>query len=214
MQAAVTLAENGEAIVLVDSGWPRTRSRLLESLRQRGLQPEQVTHILHTHMHIDHAANHSLFPRARLLVSAFEFQWADRFYRLLVDTSDDVEFLRLTFPDLAPEEILRAMKLAQLARKICRQDFFERWNEFQFYDETSLPAGIEAVSLPGHTPGHAGISIQTSPPTLVAGDALAPADASLTEMPPVDISQYQTSAAKVRDFRGLIIPGHFRPFYQ
>jgi glyoxylase-like metal-dependent hydrolase (beta-lactamase superfamily II) len=214
VQAAVTLARRGQNCLLVDSGWPRTRTQIMARLAEEGILAEQVTHILHTHLHVDHAANHCLFPRAALVVSAAEFHWADPFYRQLTKGTDDLRFLSKFFPGLAPADVSRGLELMQVTRRVCEKDFFSRWNEFQFYEDITLPQGIKVVPLPGHTPGHCGISLRAAKPTLVAGDALGAVEASHTEMPASDVYQYEQSARAVARFCGLIIPGHLAPFEQ
>src|ERR1700759_2953163 len=44
----------GDAVPLVDTGYPADRERLLDSLRAVGRRPEDVTAILVTHAHTDH----------------------------------------------------------------------------------------------------------------------------------------------------------------
>src|SRR5262249_43247289 len=109
MQAAVTLLRKDEMFVLVDTGWPRTRAQLVSALSTLGTQPHQITHVLHTHLHVDHAANHPIFSEAVLLASKLEFQWADRLYRDLVHDEDDARFIRSVFPDIGTS----ALNLAQ-----------------------------------------------------------------------------------------------------
>jgi glyoxylase-like metal-dependent hydrolase (beta-lactamase superfamily II) len=212
LQATVTLVKLDGAVLLIDSGWPRTRTKLIDGLAQQGVRTEDVTHILHTHLHIDHATNHSVFSRAVLLVSEAEFHWADDFYRALVEESDDRRFLSRASPDLPPERIDAAISWINVAREICRKELFQRWDQFRFYEENDLPAGVTVVPLFGHTPGHCGISIENTGRILVAGDALPHAGASPTEMPASDPSLFEKSARCVQDFEGLIIPGHFPPF--
>src|SRR5438552_19114022 len=66
-QAAVTLLRRNELLVLVDSGWPRTRQQLILELAKRGILPAQITQVLHSTLHIDHAVNHHILTQAALL---------------------------------------------------------------------------------------------------------------------------------------------------
>ncbi|NXI39939.1 MBLC1 protein, partial [Galbula dea] len=54
--------------VLVDTGGPWGRQRLLELLWERGLSPGDITHLICTHGHSDHVGNLNLFPQATLLL--------------------------------------------------------------------------------------------------------------------------------------------------
>ena len=213
-QAAVTLLRQRNTVALVDSGWPRTRTQLVTALAERSLQPQQITHVLHTHLHIDHAANHPILTEAVLLASRVEFLWADRLYRSLVQDENDVSFITSVFPALSGPAVERAVVFIQVARKICRKDFFSRWNEIQFYEDCGLPEGLSLMPLPGHTPGHCGIVVSNPEPVLILGDALTTEDTCLTRMPPIDPNQFERSVEKARNFRGRIIPGHSSPFQQ
>src|SRR5215210_3184438 len=49
------LIRNGDALVLVESGPGSTRAGLEAGLGREGLSPRDVTHLLLTHIHLDHA---------------------------------------------------------------------------------------------------------------------------------------------------------------
>jgi glyoxylase-like metal-dependent hydrolase (beta-lactamase superfamily II) len=213
-RAAVTLLRRGNAVVLIDSGWPRTRTQLVQGLAAHGLEPGQITHVLHTHLHVDHAANHPILPNAILVASSTEFHWADRLYRNLVNEEDVARFIAGVFPAVTGPSLDRAVSFIQVIRRICQGDFFSRWNEIRFYEDFNLPDGLSIVPLPGHTPGHCGILIAGDTPTLVAGDTLTTEDTCLISMPAVDPDQFQVSYRQTLKFRGRIIPGHRPPFDQ
>jgi glyoxylase-like metal-dependent hydrolase (beta-lactamase superfamily II) len=52
---AAYLIRNGDAVVLVESGPGSTRAGLEAGLEKEGLSPRDVTHLLLTHIHLDHA---------------------------------------------------------------------------------------------------------------------------------------------------------------
>ncbi len=93
------LARDGKHTVLVDTGYgpkcsPRLRelfaleegNPLLESLQRLGVAPEEITHVVLTHLHFDHAGGGTLrdeqgqlrlaFPRARYVVQRLEWEVA------------------------------------------------------------------------------------------------------------------------------------------
>ncbi len=93
------LAQDGTHTVLIDTGYgpkcsPRMKelfsleegNPLLESLSQKGVEPEQITHVVLTHLHFDHAGGGTLrredgslvptFPKARYVVQKAEWQVA------------------------------------------------------------------------------------------------------------------------------------------
>ncbi|XP_040271090.1 metallo-beta-lactamase domain-containing protein 1 [Bufo bufo] len=65
---SVTLI-HGPLTVLVDTAGPWSRDFILDSLRSRRVSPEDVTHVICTHGHSDHAGNLNLFCNAEILVS-------------------------------------------------------------------------------------------------------------------------------------------------
>ncbi|NXQ29328.1 MBLC1 protein, partial [Alaudala cheleensis] len=58
----VTLLRGGPLTVLVDTGGPWLRPHLPGLLAARGVTPGDVTHVIVTHGHSDHAGNLNLFP--------------------------------------------------------------------------------------------------------------------------------------------------------
>ena len=58
----------GPKIILVDTGGPSDRDFLLTSLRERGLEPEDINLVVGTHGHSDHIGNLGLFPTAVMIV--------------------------------------------------------------------------------------------------------------------------------------------------
>ena len=52
---AAYLIQKGDAVVLVESGPGSTRAGLEDALAAEGLSPRDVTHLLLTHIHLDHA---------------------------------------------------------------------------------------------------------------------------------------------------------------
>jgi glyoxylase-like metal-dependent hydrolase (beta-lactamase superfamily II) len=65
--ASVSLVLDGEAVIVVDPGMVSDRSLIVGSLREHGMQPEQVTHVVITHHHPDHTINVGLFPEAEVV---------------------------------------------------------------------------------------------------------------------------------------------------
>lgn len=66
------LLAGGDEVALVDPGPGSTSEALLAGIRQAGFTPQQITHILATHIHLDHTGGvgtllHAM-PQARVLV--------------------------------------------------------------------------------------------------------------------------------------------------
>jgi glyoxylase-like metal-dependent hydrolase (beta-lactamase superfamily II) len=78
--SSVSLATDGEAVIVVDPGMVADRAAILEPLAARGFAPADVTHVVLTHHHPDHALNVALFPNAELIDAWARYrgdQWLD-----------------------------------------------------------------------------------------------------------------------------------------
>lgn len=174
------LIETDQGLVLIDSGigsadvrdpvaglgsafLRRSRPRLdpdetaIRQVRRLGYRPEDVRHIVLTHLDLDHAGGLPDFPWANVHVHAREHAAAMR-------------------PTLPAER-----------RGRYRPHHWAHGPDWRTYDETSgdtwlgLPAvrqldglgpEILLVPLPGHTRGHAGVAVDAGPTwLLLAGDA-------------------------------------------
>ncbi len=135
--------ELGTRRVLVDAGTGRyygpTLGHLQASLRAAGYQPEQITDLLLTHIHVDHTGglingNQRAFPNATLHVSKAETDfWLS-----------DASLAK------APAD---AKHYFQEARATV-QPYVTAGKVQTFTGNTELFPGIRTVASPGHTPGH------------------------------------------------------------
>lgn len=130
------LANTGGRVVLIDGGWGKeydTKGYTLEYLNQTGIQAEDVTDILITHMDIDHIAGliyegRAVYPNAVLHLAQLEHD------ARVVQGKD------------------RQRSDVELARRVV-SIYGDRLSFFQD-GETVLP-GISAKLSCGHTTGHA-----------------------------------------------------------
>ena len=71
-QVASYLVDGGGALAVVESGPASTLPALLDAVRSLGREPEEITHVLVTHVHLDHAGGAGALlrhaPRARVYV--------------------------------------------------------------------------------------------------------------------------------------------------
>jgi N-acyl homoserine lactone hydrolase len=54
--------------IVVDTSSEQYRPKVLEGLKERGIDPRQISLVINTHPHQDHSANNDLFRNAELLV--------------------------------------------------------------------------------------------------------------------------------------------------
>lgn len=145
-------------VVLVDTGigpsvpdmFGGGEGRLLPRLRQAGIQPDQVTAVLNTHLHPDHVGwnmtdGDPTFKNARYYFSAKDYEWW---------TSEGVIEDAPQIPTQA--QPLEALGLVELTG-----------------DGDDIAPGIRALATPGHTPGHQSFLIDSDGEKgIVTGDVI------------------------------------------
>lgn len=153
------LVRGGSTVALVDTGFGPaqvpdwTSGQLLESLRELGVEPEDVTDVIYTHLHFDHIGWASVAGEVTFPNAVYHCEEQDWPY-FVVDYDPRPE--ELTFPS----EMLPANKLAPVADRI------KMWS-----GSAELAPGIEAMPMRGHTPGHCVIRLLSDGSELVlAGD--------------------------------------------
>jgi N-acyl homoserine lactone hydrolase len=145
--SSITLLRGNGRLVLVDSGSFGMRSMLAERLRDQGVDPADVTDVLLSHSHYDHAANYLLFPEAAVHIGADELAWA------LATGSAFIPLPELYARDLAENPRTRPIEPGPDGR-------------------AEVLPGVCAVSAPGHTPGSLVFRVSgTDGPVLFTGDA-------------------------------------------
>jgi glyoxylase-like metal-dependent hydrolase (beta-lactamase superfamily II) len=131
------LIRSGDAVVLIESGPGSTQLGLEAGLRKERLSPRDVTHVLLTHIHLDHAGAAGWLAR----------QGAEIYVH----------------PVGAPH-MINPEKLLASATRIYGNRMQSLWGEFLPVPENKLrvPRDEEAIEIgnlrfrPIHTPGHAG----------------------------------------------------------
>lgn len=169
------LVETDQGLVLIDTGlglqalqsrqiapvidWfsPPTyapEETALAQIRQLGFEPEDVKHLILTHLDLDHASGIPDFPEARIHLHRFEYQ-SRRSPRSWLE--------RLRYPNQSlPERQWQTY-----------QPLGERWFGFEAVRPlVGLTDEILLIPLIGHTRGHSGVAIKTeSGWVLHCGDA-------------------------------------------
>ena len=76
-----SLVRDGDVTIVVDPGLAPSQSAILDPLRELGLGPNDVTDVVLSHHHPDHALNVALFPNARVhdhwAIYDFAGRWDD-----------------------------------------------------------------------------------------------------------------------------------------
>lgn len=122
--STIALVRHRERLALVDVGGFGQRLLLQDRLSELGLRPADVTDVLLTHSHYDHAINWLLFPNANIVISRDELKWAL-----------EQPWGETYVPELYVRELQQSPRLREVATG----------------DE--IFSGIAAYLTPGHTPG-------------------------------------------------------------
>ncbi len=143
------------AVTLVDCGLRFAPARIVAGLAAIGRHPRDVTRIVLTHAHADHAGGARRLrdeTGAPVAVHADDAAWARRGH-------------------IPPPDTSRAggRLLARVGAK--RFEPFEVEHELQDGDELGVAGGLHVVHTPGHTPGHVSL-LHPATGVLVTGDAI------------------------------------------
>ncbi len=143
------LVNTGQHLVLVDTGangLAPTTGKLIQNLQAEGITPEDIDMVVLTHCHPDHINGNILddgqlaFPNAHYAMWKGEWDfWTSREAEAKLDEHFKAILLSFVRKNLPP---IRD-----------RLDLVEREREI-------LP-GIQAISAPGHTPGHMALLISS-----------------------------------------------------
>ncbi|KAL4631494.1 metallo-beta-lactamase domain-containing protein 1 [Arapaima gigas] len=195
----------GPSTVLVDTGGPWGSERLLQRLRERGVEPGDVHVVVGTHGHSDHIGNLSLFPGATIIVGC-DVSRGDRYLEsglaegrpFCIDSHVGFILSILHF---------RHFLLLQTHRMTY---FNSKWEATE-----SKCKNVSVVATPGHTGRDVSVLVRgTSMGTvIVAGDLFECCHdedtwRELSENPAVQ----ETSRKEALRMADVIVPGHGAPF--
>ena len=165
-----TLIVEGDALTLVDAGYPGDHDEVLASIAEIGRRPSDLEAVLVTHAHIDHIGS---LPRlleehpVPVLLSPIEARHARREYLEQAGTADVVR--NLWRPRVLPWALHLMRKGATTDRGVPEAtDFGPRAGTG---DTIDVPGRPVPVATPGHTSGHTCYVVPRAR-VLLTGDAL------------------------------------------
>ena len=154
------LVRSGDRQVLIDTGLGPVKmytfrgGALMAELASAGVKPEDIDTVFITHLHVDHCGNVAL-PSEGRMTAAFPnatYRW----------TAAEQEHWSTNPLPPGSEFDMNAM-FASIAPRFEAAD-----------DGAVIAPGINVISLPGHTPGHAGLILSSGDQrAFVLGDAIS-----------------------------------------
>lgn len=204
------LVTDGDAVTLIDSGYPGDRERVFASLAAVGRSPADLAAVLLTHGHPDHLGSAEHLRTSRGLPVWAHEREAPNARGERIEQVSEATLLRMAWrPDLV-RWLVDVLRL-----KGARP---ERLGEVATFTEGPLdvPGAPVAVPTPGHTSGHTSFHLPGRG-ALVAGDALMTGHAVARRTGPqllpgffnADTARARASLARLRDLPAdVVIPGH------
>lgn len=186
--AAIYLIKTGDEAAIVDAGCGPSGKQLLENIEACGVSREQVTYLLLTHCHFDHTGG-GKFLRDSLGCKTVAHE-LDAVY---IETGDnEVSAAGWYRKTLSPFPI--DIRLAG--------------------DSEKIPLGdtcIEAIHIPGHSPGSAAYLFETDGKRILFGqDVHGPLHPSLKSVR----TDYEQSLQKLIDLQAdILCEGHYGVFH-
>ncbi len=78
--STISLIKDEDKNILVDTGNPQDKEKIINALKKRKLKPEDIDIVIITHFHPDHVGCNYLLKKARFIVPGVSF-WDDMFDR-------------------------------------------------------------------------------------------------------------------------------------
>lgn len=162
------VVEDEEHLVLIDCGDPELGYALMDGMRERGLSPDRLTHILITHHDLDHMGGLSqfrdAFPRVNVMATEAQAGYISGKSRWLRLQDEDRRYLSLPPEKRVPSSRVRAAQYVY---------FLPARVDTLLSDGQLLPlcGGLQIIFTPWHMTGHISVYLPAHR-TLVTGDAL------------------------------------------
>jgi N-acyl homoserine lactone hydrolase len=160
-----------------------------QALSKVGVKPQEIDIVIFTHLHWDHCYNLESLSNAKFFVQKEEIQYA------VSPLPIHQVGYEVNIPGLCPSWM----------------SVFNRINVF--HNEEEILPGISILSLPGHTPGSQGVTIETARGRyLIAGDVIPLYENWENRIPSgihVDLREYEKTFRKIKSLKpDGILPGH------
>ncbi len=214
--SSCTLVSDSTHRVVIDTGLSLQERHLVRALHRKGLEPADIDLVVNTHLHVDHCGNNAIFPRAAICLSHAEWRWMSSFYAALFASRTPERVVEDFYPEVNSYALptRRIRNVTSIARRLWNPERLGPESQMRWLETCDLPAGLELLATPGHTPHHVSIRAHAPEPVIIAGDAVLAADveARIHTMIPHSRAQALASREALVGRGELIVPGHGAAF--
>lgn len=173
---------------LFDTGHQSDRHILFSALHASDIRPDDIRHVVLSHLHFDHCLNLPLFPNADVYISRAELDYARQ-----VSAGEVRDF---SIPDFWPSMLDN--------RRVHIVD-----------DDLRISPTKRLKVLPGHTPGCMAMFCEEPSGVAVCGDVIKNAWEAVTGKAGQALAGAEVAGASIRSVlegARVVIPGHDSPF--
>jgi 4-pyridoxolactonase len=126
-------------------------------LSKLGIRPEAVTHVINSHLHIDHCAGNSYFPNATFVVHSKEYESAKNPEPYLYQSYSDLSF----DPELHELNMTGPRDFLKRAGTPAAKPANDKPIKYQFIEgDVEFAKGLWLYETPGHSAGHMSMVVE------------------------------------------------------
>ncbi len=175
-----TFVLEGESLILVDPGLKKYVPDIIDSMKDDGLNPEDISLIINTHSHPDHMDGNGYFINEDIKITMHE---------------EEEKFLL--------REGKEFFRMFGLEEPVCRVDFYSNDGELSLNG-----ISLQIIHSPGHSPGSICI-YWPEKEVLISGDVVFSGSIGRTDFPGGSGSTLKQSIEKISPVKAkYLLPGH------
>ena len=208
--------------MIFDTGSSHDPDETKDNLKKNfNLSPDDIKWVFNTHIHPDHYGSNFLFKNATIVISKKDYDLAEKIAHTVLNGDIKTFFAeycpgyRLYYTDEEIEK-LKSITKKYWNPKIIGMDLDVKYIE----DMPVIPHFIKIIRSFGHTLFHYSFVIKNvHNEIIVSGDSVSNRQVIDSDIenrmnePHMNLEMFSDSLNEIRKHKGLIIPGHDRPFY-
>lgn len=191
----VYLVEDGDTLILIDTGLPRSVKKIIKAIEELGRKPNDVSTIVITHFHIDHVGS---LKKMKVLTGA----------KVAVHKADADYVSGKQSPPKPKNLMLKALTSVLKATPVDTEVVLE---------EGDKVGRLVVIHTPGHSEGSISL-LDGERKVMFVGDAVRFMDGELEGAPPrftLDAAKAKESIGKIATFEfDIMLSGHGQPLME